>query len=127
MFGSLLTAVIHWSMHGFPTTRWEDWEVGIELMIAALSLLVGSIFTEGPEYRTLRGWLAAVVFLLTTSAAALAVGFGYDASGHLTWKGYLALGCTGVLVLAVTFAIDGQMREVVSAWNQIYSSLSALL
>lgn len=99
---------------------WEDVEVGIELSVASLGVVFGSLLTEVTRYSSARLLNVCILLLLLPGAAVCTRVWGYDAQHTLTRNGALTLSVTGALALIVTYGINTHPETAHGLWRAVW-------
>ncbi|MEU6946600.1 hypothetical protein ABZ957_15430 [Streptomyces sp. NPDC046316] len=98
---------------------WEDAEVGIELSIASVGVVLGSLLTEATPYASAR-WLNAFILLLLITGAATFTKVRGHAQGTLTMNAMVVLNATGALTLIVTYGINSHPKTAHAWWHAVW-------
>lgn len=126
-YGSvLLTALLvvvasGWKILMSPhAPTYQHWEVGIELLVASLGVVFGSLITEETEYASTRLMVVIFIGAATFSAALWAKSRGYGSSSGLSRHHVLTLSGAGGLTLVATWFVNDRLQKANEWWHTIF-------
>ncbi|UYQ60034.1 hypothetical protein [Streptomyces peucetius] len=119
---AVVTAVWHSLMRPVsgPPTTWDDWEIGIELLVAGGGIVLASLIAEKTPYPSTKLLTVGITAIIIFGGVVCARIWGYDSNGNLTKRASLQLSALGCLGLSAAYAINKQPGILNELWHSVF-------